>query len=483
MPRIGGPGKRFRHAAAVGLGLLAAPGSGGLDWKLRRRPGKAGARIAPAFEVTMRHGPVFRGVAVLTLAAFTLFCAPTRIPPISSAGAAFQPDRDEQRLWADARAEEKKLRENAPIYNDPLLVDYLESIVHDLNPPGMAANPAIRYRVSVIEDPTLNAFAYPHGSLYVHTGLLARMENEHQLATVLGHEMTHVENRHLLRYQRSARNKQIGLMAAAVAGAIILAGEEADAWREGKYGKAVRTRVLGDLILGLGLQLAFIAAVNGYGRDLEREADEGGFVKMAAAGYDTREAPKVYQALLDDHGQPSKAEAFFFGSHPRLTERIESARAWNMSNEAPPPAARRDPTEFERRIRPVVRDDARLNLEMGRLNLAEDQLNRAMEMMPDDPEARYLLGRLKLARLDGAPDEAAKAQLREEAMAAFRESIRLDANRPGPHREMGLLAYRTGDFETACVAFGHYLELDPKAEDAQTIRDYRLELQRAGHCR
>ena len=80
----------------------------------------------------------------------------------------------------------------------------------------MAANPAVRYRVRVIEDPTLNAFAYPHGSIYIHTGLLARMENEDELATVLGHEMTHVEDRHMLRYQRSAHNKEVGFTVAAI---------------------------------------------------------------------------------------------------------------------------------------------------------------------------------------------------------------------------------------------------------------------------
>ena len=50
--------------------------------------------------------------------------------------------------------------------------DYLERVVGRLNPEGMADNPEITYRVHVVDDPTLNAFAFPHGSLYVHTGLL-----------------------------------------------------------------------------------------------------------------------------------------------------------------------------------------------------------------------------------------------------------------------------------------------------------------------
>jgi predicted Zn-dependent protease len=236
----------------------------------------------------------------MTLLVFGAACVSTKLPPISSSGADSQPLKDERKLWQLSRDEEAKLRDNTDLYEDPLLEDYLEDLVAWLNSPGMAANPELGYTVSVVENPTLNAFAFPHGSLYVHTGLLARMENEDQLATVLGHEMTHVENRHMLRHRRSARNKQIGFGIGAVAAAVVLAGEEGRAYDEGKYGKGARIDVLGDVLVGLGLQLAFIAAINGYGRDLEHEADQGGFAKLAAAGYDIDEAPAVYRALLDD---------------------------------------------------------------------------------------------------------------------------------------------------------------------------------------
>src|SRR5512140_2988900 len=109
----------------------------------------------------MRHGRLHRAVALVTLSALTLYCAPTHVPPISSAGDAFKPDRDEVALWNESRAEEAKLRDKARIYQDPLLVNYLEGIVAGLNPPAMAANRAVSYRVTVLEDPSLNAFACP----------------------------------------------------------------------------------------------------------------------------------------------------------------------------------------------------------------------------------------------------------------------------------------------------------------------------------
>ena len=425
-----------------------------------------------------------RLVAQLLVLCLLTSCATTNVPPISAAGQGFEPTRDETRLWQNSREEERKLLEKVTIYDDPLLDDYLLAIVGRLNPPAMAANPLISYRVRVIEEPTLNAFAYPHGSLYVHTGLLAQMENEDQLATVLGHEMTHVENRHMLRYQRSARNKQVGLFALAVAGALWAASESAQAARRGHYGKAARIDVLSDLLIGLGLQLAFVAAVNGYGRELEREADEGGFTKMQASGYDTRQAEKVYQKLAEETSKPSKIEAFFFGSHPRIEERIASAREWGRTH--PSGEARQTDaglSTFEKRLRPVIRDDAALNLDLGRLGRAEDELRRALAMEPRDPRTLSLIGRLKLAQAEQTDGEA-RADLEAAAQDAFQQAIEIDPRDPTPHRELGLLAYRRGDGAFACRELRTYLDLSPAgAEDRTKIRDYLLELERDGHCR
>src|SRR6185503_18707656 len=100
------------------------------------------------------------------------------------------------------------------LVGDSRLEAYLDRVADRLSPPGPATGPEapspIHYRVRVIADPSLNAFAYPHGSIYLHSGLLARLDGEDELATVLGHEMTHVDGRHMLRRNRSAHNKEVG---------------------------------------------------------------------------------------------------------------------------------------------------------------------------------------------------------------------------------------------------------------------------------
>ena len=200
--------------------------------------------------------------------------------------------------------------------------------------------------------------------------------------------------------------------------------------------------------------------------------------------YDVDESPGVYRLLMEEYGDSGKAEAFFFGSHPQLVARVESAEQFLAQHPDAGGSGSRagDPERFARRIRPVIRDDARLNIEMGRLALAEEQLGRVLEMMPDDPESHLLIGRLRLAQAVNEKDPELVQQLRMEAAGAFRESIQLDPSRPLPHRELGLLAYRAEDFRTACVEFRQYVELESQAEDVPRIRDYVLELEREGDC-
>ncbi len=420
--------------------------------------------------------------AGLVLVAFSVSCVTTRLPPISAAGATFQPLPDELELWTEARAEQDQLRAEAPLYDDPEVVEYLDEVVARLNPPGMAANRVMHYRVTVVEDPTLNAFAYPDGAIYIHTGLLARLENADQLATVLGHEMTHVEHRHMLRHRRAAHNREVGFTIVAVAAAVALAVAEVDALSEGHWGRAGAIDFFGELIVGLGLELAVLAAVNGYGRELELEADRGGFLKLRAAGYDVRESPRVYELLADDHGEATGAENFFFGSHPKLADRRANAVAEVARAPQDPAPQAGDQEAFARRFATVVRDDARLNLEIGRFQLAEDELERARITLPEDPEIHYLVGRLKLARAVDEPDAAVVAELRAAAEEALRTAIRLDATRPAPHRELGGLYAATGRRSEACAELGTYLRLLPDAEDAAAVQSRLTELSAEGRC-
>jgi predicted Zn-dependent protease len=291
----------------------------------------------------------------------------------------------------------------------------------------------------------------------------------------------------MLRHQRSAHNKAVGLTVAAVAASVAVAAAESNALDNGHWGDAAAIDVMGDLIVNLGLQLAFVAAVNGYGRGLETEADNGGFAKMDAAGYRLGEAPKVYELLKQDFGEPRKMEAFFFGSHPRLAERVENSKHYAVTHvHAAEDAADRkaiDPDLFARRIRPVVRDDAGLNIELGRLKIADEELTRALAWMPKDALTRVYVGRLRVAQSAEEKDEAQKARLRSEAGESFQKAVELDPKLSGPHRELGIFLHNQEDYKGSCRELKRYVELAPDADDADDMRAHIAELKSGGYCR
>jgi len=332
-----------------------------------------------------------------------------------------------------------------------------------------------------MSDPTLNAFAMPNGRLYVHSGLLSRLDNEAQLAMILGHEMTHVTSRHALRFTRDATNKQILFTVLAVAASIGVAVASGSRAKSGDYVGAAVLSQTANAILGIGLQLAAIAAINGYGRDLEREADQGGMEKLVRAGYDPNEAPKVFQLLLSESKDRGSLETFFFGSHPKLQERITTTTELvNTQYAAAAAAADRVKTseEFGLRMRTVVRENALLDIRAGRFKLAQAQLDRVAAITPKDPTLHLYYGdlyRLQSQRARGAAD---KDDFARKALEHYERSADLDPAFPDPFRQLGFLYYQQKDTDRAREAFRKYLALKPDAPDAKRIREYLVELER-----
>src|SRR2546425_10035897 len=112
--------------------------------------------------------------------------------------------------------------------------------------------------------------------------------------------------------------------------------------------------------------------------------------RLVAAGYDPRQAPRVFELLQDDHGDDSRMEVFFFGSHPRLDERIAdmqellSTRYGGVASEG----RVTDTRDFRMRMRVLGRDDAAENVRLGRLGTAGAELGRGPSPAPDGPGGR-----------------------------------------------------------------------------------------------
>ena len=169
-----------------------------------------------------------------------------------------------------------------------------------------------------MNDPqTINAFALPGGPIFITRALLSRLENEAQLAGVLGHEIGHVINRHAAEHMAQSQLSQSLAAAAGVAGS----GE-----RGGGYSAAVMAQMVGQVV-----QLK-------YGREDELESDHYGLTYMAQAGYDPSQMVRVMEILRDASGGGGRGPDFM-ASHPHPEARIDAIKqflATNYPNGIPP---------------------------------------------------------------------------------------------------------------------------------------------------
>lgn len=132
--------------------------------------------------------------------------------------------------------------------------------------------PSLPWSYTVIEDPVVNAFALPGGPVFVTRGILAHMNSEAQLVSVLGHETGHITAKHSVSQISKQQLAQIGLVAT-----VLVKPELAQ---------------LGDLA-GAGLGLLFLK----FSRDDETQADELGFRYMVKNGYDPHEMAEMFHTL------------------------------------------------------------------------------------------------------------------------------------------------------------------------------------------
>jgi len=224
-----------------------------------------------------------------------------------------------------------------------------------------------------------------------------------------------------------------------------------------------------------------MAAINGYGRDLERDADNGGMENLVRAGYDPKEAPKVFALLRSESKDRGSLETFFFGSHPKLTERIETTEGLLRSKyaeAAAAPTTTRDTEDFQLRMRSVVRENAYEDIRAGRFPVAQRQLDRVLAITPKDAIAHTYYGDLHRLQAQRARDADKKAEHARLALASYEKAVELDATAPEPHRQLGFLYYQQKDTARAKAAFEQYLALKPTAPDAKRIKEYLVELDR-----
>jgi Zn-dependent protease with chaperone function len=392
--------------------------------------------------------------ALLLLATFGVGCLQMPVASLDEARPVEGLAEDEKHVWKKSRETQIALDASGLRFDDPKLEAYLDEVASSLVNDRLYVA-GLEPRVRVLSNPDMNAFAFANGVVYVHTALLARMENEAQLAAMLSREYAHVIHRHALMKHRSDRATK-----SAVA----------------------TTQVFAGTVQGGGYAQMFFAAssfssMGGYHHTLELRADGTALELMDEAGYDLNEAPRLFRMtveyLAEVHAQrPPGPLPFAFSTPTHMKNRI-AAFDRLLATEYAETAANLDRTRNTERFRSKVHQatvhQAGLELDRGRFDSALRTAELALETRPNDVEAWVIVGEAKLRSKQSAD--------RPGAIAAWQRAIGIDRDHAGANRALGLLYYR--DFQKrgehrgeAETHLARYLRTRPDAPDAAHVRRY-----------
>ncbi len=349
-----------------------------------------------------------------------------RVPPFTDGASLAQVAGDEQRVWSQGDEVAQQLARGGVIYESETTTAYVQGVMDRLFPEFKG-----RMQVAVVKSAQLNAFALPNGRIYINEGLLARFQNEAQLATLLGHEGTHFTHRHGYQNEKSVKDN-------AAFGA------------------------LGGMVVPLLPQLLAVTSIYGFSREMETEADVQGFARLKKAGYDVHESPRVFQHLMAEVKAEDIKEPFFFATHPRLADRVENMK--KLSAGVPPGGDGTSAADYTNKMMQVRVDNLDMMLSMGRAKSALIMLGDPERRAELPPQAQYYLG--EAYRLRGQEGDV---KLAEEA---YLKAIEAAPEFAPSYRALGVLRMKGNHYADAQKYLDRYLELAPDAPDRKHVESY-----------
>jgi predicted Zn-dependent protease len=338
--------------------------------------------------------------------------------------------------------------------------------------------PQMPYSFRVVNATYVNAYAFPGGTIAATRGIMLSLENEAELAALLGHELGHVNARH------SAEQMSKGMLTQTVVGGVsVLAGTQSAA--------------LGDLAGQLG-QISAGALLASYSRDNEREADALGMEYMVGAGYGSEGFVGLMDMLNSMSKHKSTTVDLLFATHPMSQERYDTALQMADSQYA---SAQNKPLYRERymdhtavlRAKKTAIEEIQNGdklLAQRKYDAAGNHYRRALKKAPDDyvalcqmsisnlAQKKYAVGRQYAEMAQKAyPQEAqayhlsgfSKIQLKdfEGAYEEFNTYDRLLPGNPNTLFFMGYCQEGMGNTEQAAQHYQRFLQKVQQGQYAQ----------------
>lgn len=230
-------------------------------------------------------------IILVSLTVALLFACTTT--PTGRTQLAFMPDDEVDAMGLQAF---DNLKQEKQISADSREVQFVQCIAD-----AITREVGGEWEVVVFEDPTLNAFALPGNKIGVHTGLIDLVDNQDQLASVIGHEVGHVLAKHSNERMSQQLGTRVGVsLVTAVAAPQTAMGQTAIS------------------LLGVGAQYGIVMP---FSRLHESEADAIGVELMAKAGFNPAESVTLWRKMAQASQGQQPAE--FLSTHPSHATRIE----------------------------------------------------------------------------------------------------------------------------------------------------------------
>ncbi|MEM7083926.1 MAG: M48 family metalloprotease [Pseudomonadota bacterium] len=312
------------------------------------------------------------------------------------------------------------------LFEDDALADYLQSITDQLFPDFKGT-----LRTRAIRSTEPNAFALPNGELFINTGMLARLNNEAELAFIVGHEGAHYTESHSRRSYRSATRTNIFINVAGASG------------------------------YGLGGSIVGMTAFMRHSQGLESDADAFGFSRAGDAGYDVNGLGDWFLRLNREQKVGKSPGFFFVRTHPSLTRRSKTMNQLALS------VPERGAEHADRFLR--ITKNARMAVLKGLTEAGKpDKLIHLLEtedrldLFPRD--ARFYLAEAYRTRANTGDWLVAEQLYRElaDATPPYAEAL----------SKLGVMLIERGDIAAARPYFHRYLELRPEGPDRRWAEHY-----------
>ncbi|MDG3557209.1 M48 family metalloprotease [Acinetobacter bereziniae] len=219
----------------------------------------------------------------------------------------------------------RQVQQQMPVLHDPWLEDQFMMVFSRILSQTQLGQPV---GLVLIKDSQINAFAVPGGLFALNTGMVTASNNIDEVASVMGHEIAHVTQRHYSRSQEAFKGQGLLALAGIIVGAALASKADGD------VGGAVM----------MGTQAALMDKQLSYSRNQEREADRIGMQFMYGAGYDPESMADFFEIMHRATSQLSFLPDFWL-THPLTTERMSEARL--RANQFPKVTTHSSQQEFD----------------------------------------------------------------------------------------------------------------------------------------